>query len=111
MSNLDFSIQPWAIQTAYVILTISLLSCFWRILKGPSHFDRIVSSDLLAAIIMCFSGVLALETGIRFFLDLAMAIAVIAFIGAVALSRHLERAALQKTDDEEKAELEKGAPS
>jgi multicomponent Na+:H+ antiporter subunit F len=97
--DLFISPFPWAFTTAYIILSAALVGSVFRLLTGPTHYDRIVASDLIAAVVMCLSGVIALDTGRRIFFDIALAIAVIAFLGAVAFARHLERLALDDPEN------------
>ncbi|MEM6822206.1 MAG: monovalent cation/H+ antiporter complex subunit F [Verrucomicrobiota bacterium] len=81
----------WAIQFGYCLVIISMILSAWRLFKGPSVCDRIVALDLIAAQVMCLSGLFVLETGNRVFLDVALAIAVVAFLSTVAFARHLEK--------------------
>lgn len=84
-------IPSWTFQIAYAILILGVLSSFIRLIKGPSLPDRIVALDLIAAIVMCFAAVHAADTGQTHYLDAALAIAVIAFIGTIAFARFIEK--------------------
>lgn len=89
--------HEWVFPLVYAILSIALVGCVVRLIIGPTPYDRIVASDLISAVIMCIAAVYALETGHRIFFDIALAIAVIAFLGAIAFSRHLERLSIQES--------------
>jgi multicomponent Na+:H+ antiporter subunit F len=106
MNGLIDTIPGWGLDGAFILLSLSLVGCLWRLIAGPTPYDRIVASDLTAAIVMCFAVVLSLETGLRYMLDLGLAIAVIAFLSAVAFSRHLERSALEKCRAQDLSEEE-----
>jgi len=80
---------------AWVIVDIAFLAALipilFRIIRGPTIFDRIVALDLFAGV--CLGIIVALS--IRFdqpvFLEVAFIIALVGFLGTVALARYLER--------------------
>lgn len=79
---------------SYVIMPIlifSILLIFIRFLKGPSIADRVIAIDLL---VTCSIGVIAfvsITTNQQTLLDIAMVIALIAFLSTVAFSYYLEK--------------------
>lgn len=79
----------WAIVD--IVFLASLFPVLFRIIRGPTIFDRIVALDLFAGI--CLGIIVALS--IRFdqpvFLEVAFVIALVGFLGTVALARYLER--------------------
>jgi len=100
--DLYLELPCWAITFAYAAITAALILAVIRLLIGPSLPDRIVALDLAAAIVMCFAVVHAIDTGTTHYLDAALAIAVIAFIGTVAFSRYIEKAHRSEEPGEEK---------
>lgn len=84
-------VPDWVFQVAYATLALGVLSAFIRLVRGPSLPDRIVALDLISAIVMCFAAVHAADTGQTHYLDAALAIAVIAFIGTIAFARFIEK--------------------
>lgn len=87
----DFQTIPdWVSLTAHSILGVSMLLAAWRIWKGPSIPDRIVALDLLAALIMGQVALAVADSRFVSYLDVATAIAVIAFLATVAFARYLE---------------------
>ncbi len=86
----DLIIPFWATQTAYSFLIASLAIATWRLIVGPSLFDRVLSMDLISAIVMCIASVFALETGNPVFLEISVAIAIVTFLGTIAFARYLE---------------------
>ena len=74
---------------ALVILSVALV--FIRLVRGPQAADRIVSLDLISVMIVAFLGAYAVQGQDTSFLDVAIAYALIAFLGTVALSRFLLR--------------------
>ncbi|MEM0966684.1 MAG: cation:proton antiporter [Verrucomicrobiota bacterium] len=74
-----------------IIFLAAAIPVVFRIVRGPTIFDRIVALDLFAGI--CLGIIVALS--IRFdepvFLEVAFVIALVGFLGTVALARFLER--------------------
>lgn len=70
-------------------LSISLILIFIRLIMGPEIVDRVIALDL---IITCGLGIIAtysIITGQPTYLDIAMILALIAFLGTVAFSYFL----------------------
>ncbi len=73
------------------VLSFSVVLIFVRFAKGPSLSDRVIALDLL---ITTGIGIIALYSIINdkpTFLDIAMILALIAFLGTVAFSYYMER--------------------
>jgi multicomponent Na+:H+ antiporter subunit F len=64
--------------------------CLYRIARGPSAPDRAVAIDILGIVTVCFTAVIALRTGRDFYLNIGIAWAILSFVGAIALAKHLE---------------------
>lgn len=78
----------------YVILpalAFSILLIFVRFIKGPSLSDRVVSLDLLLTTGIGVIAVYSVYADQPTFLDIAMIMALIAFLGTVAYSFYLEK--------------------
>ena len=75
----------------YLMLTLALLLAFWRLSRGPSLPDRVVALDLTATLVAAFSAVRAIETGFSSFLDVAIVLALTAFLATIGFARFLER--------------------
>ena len=73
------------------ILSISGLLVFVRFLKGPRLSDRVVSLDLLITIGIGIIAIYSIVNDKPTFLDIAMILALIAFLGTVAFSYYLEK--------------------
>ncbi|MEM0966432.1 MAG: monovalent cation/H+ antiporter complex subunit F [Verrucomicrobiota bacterium] len=80
-----------AIAIGKVLLVAALFVGAWRLFRGPTLTDRVVAIDLIAGIVLSFSLLIALESGRSLYLTVAFAIAVVTFIGTIAIARHLER--------------------
>ena len=78
----------------YVImpmLCLSVVLVAWRFFKGPSIADRVIALDLLITIGIGVITVYSIFTNQATFLDDAMILALIAFLGTVAFSYYLEK--------------------
>ncbi len=78
----------------YVILPIlglSLLLVFIRLFRGPSVVDRVIALDLLITIGVSVITVYSISTQKSTFIDVAMILALIAFLGTIAFAYYLEK--------------------
>lgn len=80
---LDYVIFP--------ILTISVILVFIRLLKGPEVVDRVIALDLVITIGIALITVYSIRTLKPLFLDVAMILALIAFLGTIAFSFYLDK--------------------
>jgi multicomponent Na+:H+ antiporter subunit F len=70
---------------------LSVLLVFVRFIIGPSLSDRVVALDLLITIGIGIIAVYAILSDQPTFLDIAMIMALIAFLSTVAFSYYLEK--------------------
>lgn len=73
------------------VLALSVLIIFFRFLKGPSLSDRVVALDLLITTGIGIIAIYSIITNQPAFLDIAMILALIAFLSTVAFSYYLEK--------------------
>lgn len=73
-----------------VPLVVCCFFCLYRIYKGPTSADRIVAVDILGILIVGFCSFATVFIGRRFLMDIAIAWAILGFIGTLALSKYLE---------------------
>lgn len=71
-------------------IALAALLGFVRLLRGPSLPDRVVAFDLLATVAVGISAVYAMAHDQPVFLDVAVVIALISFVGTVAFARYIE---------------------
>jgi len=72
------------------VLVISSYMCLYRIGCGPTAPDRTVAIDILGVILVGFCALLSLLTGRDFYMSVAIAWALLSFIGTLALAKFLE---------------------
>ena len=70
-------------------LLVSIVLTVYRALRGPSWGDRITAFDFLGVNLAVLMVVAALRTGFVAFLDAALIVAILGFLGTVALTRYL----------------------
>lgn len=71
------------------VLAVSLVLALIRVAKGPSLADRIVALDLMATITVAAAGVYSIEHDQTVFLDVAIVIALISFVGTVGIAVYM----------------------
>ena len=76
---------------ALLMLAVAALLTFVRVVRGPTLPDRVVAIDLIGVLIVGVIVVSAAATGEQAFLDVAIVIALISFVGTVAYARYVER--------------------
>jgi multicomponent Na+:H+ antiporter subunit F len=80
--------------TLYVILpmlALAVVMVFVRLVRGPSLPDRVVAIDLMNTLGIGIIASYAIATGQAAFLDVAIAMALISFLGTVAFAYYIER--------------------
>ncbi|MCC5923741.1 MAG: cation:proton antiporter [Crocinitomicaceae bacterium] len=73
------------------ILSLSGVLVFVRFVLGPSLSDRVIALDLLITIGIGIIAIYSIVNNMPTFLDIAMILALIAFLGTVAFSYYLEK--------------------
>lgn len=77
------------LQVGLVVMILLLVPCFYRGLVGPSLPDRLQAFDVITMLSIGILLLLDLIQGTRYLIDIAMALAALAFITTLALSRYL----------------------
>ena len=80
-----------ALSVTLATLGLAALLAFVRLVRGPTLPDRVVAMDLLGVLIVGLIVVYTAATGVAAFLDVAMVIALVSFLGTVAYARYVER--------------------
>lgn len=77
--------------SSLLIVLLGILFIFIRLIKGPSLADRIVALDLLTAAGIGFISIISLLFNKPVLLDVAIILALLAFLSTVAFAYYLER--------------------
>lgn len=76
---------------AGIILSFGMVAAFARLVLGPSLADRVVAVDTLAVMAIGALVLVSVAEGQPVLLDIALAIALVMFIGTVAMAMTIER--------------------
>ena len=95
------SLLAYAVDLSFALVLLGVAFAFARLVTGPTMADRIVALDLVTVQAVAFMGLLCLGTGEAAFLDVAIAIALVGFLGTVAFARYVERAVARSTECED----------
>lgn len=79
------------VETGLLLLVVAAALAVVRLVRGPGLPDRVVALDFLAVALVSFCGLLALRTGVRALLDVALVLALVGFLATVAFARFAER--------------------
>ena len=73
------------------VLSVAMLFAFLRLVRGPSLPDRVVALDLMATLVIGIVAAYSVATGQSAYLDVAIILALIAFLGTVAFAYYIQR--------------------
>ncbi|MFY8044443.1 MAG: K+/H+ antiporter subunit F [Rhodoferax sp.] len=71
--------------------TLTLLLCGWRLLLGPTIADRVLALDTLYLSLVALVVMLGLLWQTPVLFEAALIVALLGFVGTVALARYLSR--------------------
>lgn len=74
-----------------IILSLAVLGCLYRLLKGPSMGDRIAALDTIGIFILSMIAVLSMLMRTSVYMDTILLIGILTFIGTTAFARFIER--------------------
>lgn len=79
------------IQIAFVMIACAMILCLYRMVRGPDITDRILALDTLYINTIALLVLLGINAGNSAYLEAALLIAAMGFVGTVALSKYLLR--------------------
>jgi multicomponent Na+:H+ antiporter subunit F len=82
------------IQITLALLIIAMFVAFVRLVLGPSLPARVVALDMMGALSVGIIAVYAVATGQPIFLDVAIVLALIGFLGTIAFAYFVEKGEL-----------------
>lgn len=80
-----------AIQISFVLIIVAQFLAILRLIIGPGLINRVIALDLLAFLTISFVGVYTISTGEVLFLDIAIVLALVAFLSTIAFARYIIR--------------------
>ncbi|MBS0292248.1 MAG: K+/H+ antiporter subunit F [Proteobacteria bacterium] len=85
------SMLSWALPTALLLISIAMVLCLVRLLKGPAAQDRVLALDCMYLDGMLLILVLGIYYGSPHYFEAAMLIALLAFASSTAMAKFLLR--------------------
>lgn len=79
------------IPIAFALVGTAVMLSFWRLLRGPSAPDRILALDTLYVNTIALLVLLGIHLGSALYFEVALLIALMGFVGTVALCKYLLR--------------------
>jgi multicomponent Na+:H+ antiporter subunit F len=76
------------------LLTLAIFVAFIRLVRGPSLPARVVALDLMGSLVVGIIAIYAVATEQPIFLDVAIVLALIGFLGTVAFAYFIEKGEL-----------------
>jgi multicomponent K+:H+ antiporter subunit F len=80
-----------ALNIALAAVTVSMLLCGWRLLRGPETTDRLLALDTLYLNTVALIVVLGMRWNTALLFEAALLVAMLGFASTVALARYLSR--------------------
>ncbi len=73
------------------LLSISIVLSLVRLIHGPDIADRVIALDLISTIGISFTAAYAITANEPAFLDVAIILAVLGFLGTIAFAYYIEQ--------------------
>ena len=73
------------------VITLSVALSFVRLVRGPCLPDRVVALDLMTTLGIGVIGVYAIVIDEAIFVDIAVVVALISFLGTIAFAYYVQR--------------------
>lgn len=80
-----------ALHITLAMVTVAVLLNVYRLFKGPDAPDRVLALDTLYVNAIALIILLCITLGSRLYLESALLIAVMGFVGTVAMAKYLKR--------------------
>ncbi|NVD36119.1 K+/H+ antiporter subunit F [Marinobacter lutaoensis] len=81
----------FALYLTIAMVTLAALLNVYRLIKGPDAPDRVLALDTLYINAIALIILLGITLGTRMYLESALLIAVMGFVGTVAMAKYLKR--------------------
>lgn len=84
-------VLTWSVVIAQVMLAVAMACAAYRMLIGPRAQDRVLGLDTLYVNAMLMMLTVGIRTGSDVYFEAALVIALLGFVGTVALAKFLMR--------------------
>lgn len=89
--NISGETLSYALMIAFALVSIAVALSFWRLFRGPNAPDRILALDTLYINTIALLILLGIYLDSALYFEAALLIALMGFIGTVALCKYLLR--------------------
>ncbi len=72
-----------------VLLFVALMASY-RLFMGPTIFDRLISLNVSGVILSIVFIIMSIDTGLGFYVDIAISFNILNFIAVIAFAKYLE---------------------
>ncbi len=84
-------VLTWSVAAAQILFGLAMLCATIRMLRGPRAQDRVVGFDALYVSAMLLLLTFGMRTGSTLYFEAALIIALLGFVGTVAMAKFLLR--------------------
>ena len=81
----------FAIETGFVLIGLAMTLNLWRLMRGPDATDRILALDTMTINAITLLVLFGVRAGSSAYFEAALILAVMGFVGTVALAKYLLR--------------------
>ena len=83
------TILNYVLYVALLVHICLLAVVLWRVWRGENVIDRLMGADLMGTLTLAVLVVLALIEGDSIYVDVALGLAALGFIGTIALAKYV----------------------
>lgn len=87
------NLTHWLLDSAMLLLAITIILCVYRLWLGPTIADRAVALDQITVEVVAIVVLYSMRVDDPVFLDAALVVALIGFLSTLAFARYIERGA------------------
>ena len=80
-----------AVAFAQLLLGLAMLSCTWRLVRGPRAQDRVLALDALYVTAMLLILSIGMRSGTALYFEAALVVGMLGFVSTAALAKFLLR--------------------
>lgn len=77
-----------------IFMVLAFIPCIYRVFVGPSITDRVIAIEAITTIIIVMLGVYSYVEQSVFYMDVALVLAIISFVGMVVIAKYLDQGVL-----------------
>jgi multicomponent K+:H+ antiporter subunit F len=88
---MSMAVLSWSLLLAQIMLALAMGCSTFRLLRGPRAQDRVLGLDSIYISAMLLLLTFGIRSGSTFYFEAALVIALLGFVGTVALAKFLMR--------------------